>query len=118
MTQKIKRITENILNTIPDLPVGDINLAFKEKKGMYDKLGNYILNNSDVSLLPLVDEDGKDTELENILLGSSTWGCAVCETINKSGVITCAKCMTFRALETYPNLLQNPFQVHYIYIYI
>ncbi len=99
MTKKIEKVEKEI----EEIEMGreedmGLEIRFHNKKEMYDKLGYYLLNNSELEL----------TTNAIGLIAEEEWICLLCENRNLEKKVDCKYCHTLRNLDTLPNLTTNP----------
>jgi hypothetical protein len=112
MSKKIEKIKQTLESLgILKIPIDEMEIVANVKSQIYEKLGSYILNNSQVFSRNVVLNGQQVLTAGDAAIGQNSWICLTCEKICPNERIDCEKCHTFRTLETYPNIIHLPFKV-------
>ena len=109
MNKKIDSLFKSINSKKP--PISAKNLMIKiDVDLILNENDGFCFTEPKLKLESLLSGD-RPVSLEEFAIPQNSWLCVVCRLINQDKDFICEKCNSFRLLESYPNLLDNPLRV-------
>ena len=107
MTNKIEKIMKTIEMDHPNMPSDNLLIKVQIDNNNLDKFETFLNNKVKVMLTEFYEKE-KAVSIYDYALPKFNWLCVTCgETISNTN-IQCSKCGSFRVVESFPNLIDNP----------
>ena len=92
----------------PQIEFGDISITLTTEEGVYDQINRLLGTSCELEFDKIrVDED-REMKFDYLLRNETEWVCFNCQKNNSQEDIQCRHCVSFRPLETFPNILHSP----------
>ena len=107
MSKKIEAVVKAINMRKLEMPSDKVLVKVLIDPTIYDKMGSFVSGHMKLSTVPLSVSD-KTVTVNEYAIPANHWLCTLCGSVTSEAQLQCSKCTTFRLLESFPNMLENP----------
>eukprot|EP01022_Parablepharisma_sp_SALTPOND_P033218 TRINITY_DN88310_c6_g1_i1.p9 TRINITY_DN88310_c6_g1~~TRINITY_DN88310_c6_g1_i1.p9 ORF type:complete len:267 (-),score=20.63 TRINITY_DN88310_c6_g1_i1:5535-6335(-) len=110
MSKKIEAVLKGIQSKKIEMNSDRLLVKVQIDPTIYDKMGAFIHTHTKLDSSPLLIGN-KPVTVNEYVIPLNHWLCTLCGSITSEAQFQCSKCSTFRLLESFPNILENPSKV-------
>ncbi len=107
MSKKVDTVLKAINIKKVEMPSDRLLVKVQVDPIIYDKLNTCITSYTKMDSAPLTLSN-KPATINEYAIPANHWLCTLCGSVTSEAQLQCSKCTTFRVLESFPNILENP----------